>query len=87
MGANPQLKKTLLQVVNNQLRANDPPETKQTLERLMSEGYSESVAKQLIATVLAGHIFSMLEQEHTFNYTLYVRQLKELPTLPKAEDF
>jgi len=33
---NPQLKATILEVVSNQLRANDPPETRETLDRLVS---------------------------------------------------
>jgi hypothetical protein len=36
--SNPRLKATFLQVVDNQLKANDPPETRQTLERLIAQG-------------------------------------------------
>ena len=38
--ANPRLRVAFLAVVENQLRDNDPPETRQTLERLQAEGYS-----------------------------------------------
>jgi hypothetical protein len=48
---NPRLKVAILQVVDNQLRANDPPEIKQTLDRLISEGYSKKKAKELIGCV------------------------------------
>jgi len=36
MDTNPHLKAAILQVVDNQILANDPPETKQTLDRLIS---------------------------------------------------
>lgn len=43
---NPRLKKIILQVVFNQLRSNQPPETKETLERLIAEGHSKEKAKK-----------------------------------------
>jgi len=41
MEENPHLKSSILEVVDNQLQANDPPETRQTFDRLISVGYSE----------------------------------------------
>jgi hypothetical protein len=35
---NPYLKETILEVVENQLRENNPPETQQTLMRLLAAG-------------------------------------------------
>lgn len=79
---NPRLKKLILQVVSNQLRMNDPPETKITLDRLISEGYSNQEAKELIAAVVSAHIFEMLSDEHVFDNAKYVADLERLPTLP-----
>jgi len=50
---NPRLKTTFLQIVDNQLKANDPPETRQTLDRLLAQGFSREDAKIYIAQ--AGH--------------------------------
>lgn len=36
--SNPQLRASFLEVVDNQLKANDPPETRQTLDRLIAQG-------------------------------------------------
>jgi len=36
---NPELGKMILEVVRNQIRDNDPPETRQTFERLKSQGF------------------------------------------------
>ena len=77
------LKKLIIQVVNNQIRMSDPPETKETLDRLVSEGYSKQDAKELIASVVAKHIYTILNNQTMFDNGLYVRQLKELPNLSK----
>ena len=50
-GVNPEARRLLLEVVDNQLRANDPRETRATYDRLMGEGHSPDEAKRLIALV------------------------------------
>jgi hypothetical protein len=50
--ASERLRKAFLDVVDNQLRANDPPETRQTFYRLINEGYSNDKARWLIAKLL-----------------------------------
>ncbi|NIR51853.1 hypothetical protein GWO43_25080 [candidate division KSB1 bacterium] len=79
---NPRLKKAILQVVSNQLRMNEPPETKETLNRLISEGYSEQDAKELIGAVVSAHIYDMLKEQHEFDNSKYIKDLKKLPELP-----
>lgn len=82
---NPRLKKAILQVVSNQLRMNKPPETKQTLNRLISEGYSRQNARELIGAVVSAHIYEMLKEQHEFDNTKYIEDLKRLPKLPWKE--
>jgi hypothetical protein len=41
-----------LEVVENQIRDNDPPETRQTLDRLLAEGYTADEARRLISTAV-----------------------------------
>ena len=72
----------MLQVVDNQLRDGEPPETRQTLERLMAEGHSEAEARQLIAAVVSGEIFNMLKSERSYDQAGYVAALQRLPKLP-----
>ncbi len=79
---NPRLKKAILQVVSNQLRMNDPPETQSTLNRLISEGYSKQDAKELIGAVVSAHIYEMLKEQHEFHNSKYIKDLKRLPKLP-----
>ena len=70
---------TLLEVVDNQIRENDPPETKTTLQRLIKEGYSENDAKKLIAGVVVKVIDGMLKEKETYNQEQYIKALKSLP--------
>lgn len=85
MQDNPKLKKMILQVINNQIGANDPPETKRTLNRLISNGYSKEQAKELIASVLVKHIYTILKNEEYFDEAQYTKDLKNLPELPNEE--
>ena len=48
---NPRLKALILEVVDNQIRDNDPPITKQTIKRLRRKGYSRKEAKEMIGSV------------------------------------
>ena len=85
MKANKRLNKAILEVVENQLRALDPPETKETLDRLMEGGYSEEQARALIGVVVASEIFDILKYRQPFNPKRYVEALRRLPELPEDE--
>ena len=82
MEENPYLKSAILEVVENQLQANDPPETRQTYDRLISEGYSEVEAKKLIGRVVSSEIFDVLKKQEPFNPDRFAKALNELPKLP-----
>ena len=82
MKTNPHLKAAILQVVDNQINANDPPETKQTLDRLLSEGHSEEEAKRLIGCIVSSEIFDILKKQEEFNLERFVSALNRLPKLP-----
>jgi len=86
MKSNPILKKAILSVVNNQLKDNNSPETKQTYERLLKEGHSESEAKRLIGCVVAAEIFDILKKKEPFNQQRFVAALDRLPKIPGEEE-
>jgi len=67
MEENSYLRSAIFEVVDNQLEANDPPETRQTLDRLIAEGHSEEEAKNLIACVVAAEIFDVLKNHEPSN--------------------
>jgi hypothetical protein len=72
----------LLEVVDNQLRDNQPPETRETLERLCSEGHPRSRARQLIGAALSAEIYETMKRRTEFNSERYVTNLAKLPRLP-----
>lgn len=77
-----QLRKIIFEIIENQIRDNDPPETKQTLHRLRAEGYSHEEAMKLIGCVVTSEIFEVLKQLRPFDPVGYVNALNRLPTLP-----
>ena len=52
----PRLKKLLFEVVENQLRNNNPPITRITFGRLISDGYTKAETKERIAAAVIGQI-------------------------------
>ncbi|MFV9644290.1 MAG: hypothetical protein ACNYWU_00570 [Desulfobacterales bacterium] len=82
MKTNLHLKNAIMEVVDNQLKSNDPPETRQTYDRLISEGYSKKEAKELIGCVVTSEIFDVLKKQEHFNLSRFVSALNKLPTVP-----
>jgi hypothetical protein len=79
---NPELRRVLLEIVHNQLREGNPPETRTTLERLMAEGFTREHALELIACVVSAEIFDVLKNNQLYQETRYLSGLRALPRLP-----
>ncbi|MCX7049914.1 MAG: hypothetical protein NTX50_31085 [Candidatus Sumerlaeota bacterium] len=73
------LRNSLLEAVENQLNAGDPPETRETLQRLMTEGLSEKDAKLHIANVIVTEMWHISRSHEVFNHDRFVRNLRRLP--------
>ncbi|HVS39912.1 MAG TPA: hypothetical protein VMS17_30420 [Gemmataceae bacterium] len=82
----PELRRALLEVVENQLREGAPPEIRTTLERLLSEGVSRDRALELIACVVSSVIFDVLKNGQTYREARYLAGLRALPRLPWEGD-
>jgi hypothetical protein len=80
---NPVLYAAYMEVVENQLRDNDPPETRTTYERLKSEGFSELDAKKLIAQAIVAETFWIMKKKEMFNLKRFIKNLNRLPAEPK----
>ena len=76
---NARLKAAYLEVVENQLRDNNPPETRRTLDRLRAEGISEKDAKVLIASAIASETYQAMKFKMPFSNERFVRNLNRLP--------
>ena len=83
---NPEAGKLVLEVVGNQIRDNDPPETRQTCERLEREGYTTDEAHRLSSTAVTVEIFHMIHDRQPFDRKRFVWNLARLPREPWGKD-
>jgi len=79
---NPELRRAVFSIVNNQIRNNDPPETRQTFERLIADGRSRSEARRLIATAVVVEIFDIMKHDKPFDKDRFLKNLARLPEEP-----
>ena len=80
---NPRLKAAFMEVVENQIRDGDPPETRQTLERLKSQGISDADARIYIGQAVCVEVWDIMRNKKEFNTERFVNNLKALPAEPK----
>jgi hypothetical protein len=80
---NPHLHAAVLEVVENQLAGNNPPETKKTYERLIQEGHSDEDAKMLIGSVIAARLFYIMKRNEPFDNARFVEALNRLSEIPE----
>lgn len=78
----PRVSKFILQVVENQLKDDQPAEARQALERLTGAGFSEEVSKHLIGSAIAAEMRNVVETSKPFNAERYAELLGKLPELP-----
>ena len=76
----------VLEVLDNQLRDHDPPETRATLHRLLDLGTDENEARRLIACVIAAEIVDVMRTSRPFDRGRFVARLHQLPAMPWASD-
>ncbi len=75
---NPHLKAAILEVVENQLRENNPPETRQTFERLLATGYSLQEAMEMIGSAVVGEIWAVLKENKPYDAVRFREALKKV---------
>lgn len=75
----------LREAIQSQITANDPPETKETFNRLIGAGFAEKDVWRLLSAVLAFELATILREGRPFSPEDYVKALKTLPDLPLNE--
>ena len=75
----------LREAIQNQITANNPPQTKETFGRLIAAGFAEEDAWRLLSAVLAGELAALVREGRPFSLGAYVKALKALPDLPLDE--
>jgi len=68
----------MLGVVDEQMRIDDPKETRVTFRRLVGAGHTEEEAREMIAVAIVEELYDMLKAKETFNEGRYVSRLRAL---------
>jgi hypothetical protein len=76
------LRDQIFEIIRNQIKDNDPPETKITYNRLIKQGYSDFETKQLIGQCIAVELFQVLKFQKPFDEKRYIKNLNNLPKEP-----
>jgi hypothetical protein len=73
----------VFEILETQLKYNNPPETTIAYKRLVSLGYEDILAKDLMVKCLMIEISDALNNNKLFNETRYIRNLLKLPNEPE----
>ncbi|NQZ87799.1 MAG: hypothetical protein HRT54_09485 [Colwellia sp.] len=76
----------ILEIVANQINANDPPLVKETFNRLRKLGISRKESKKYIACALSVEIFGVIKNSNEIDYDRYFANLQNLPEMPWDEE-
>lgn len=82
MEPNPQAHAALMAAVNNQLKANEPPQAKLTFKRLISQGIDPVEARRLVGTALLSEMLEIMKTGEEYDVARYVAKLELLPKTP-----
>jgi hypothetical protein len=79
-------RETLFEIIRNQMKEDNPPETKETYRRLRSQGYSRKETMKMLACVVLIELNDMVRENRTFDEAGYIKTLKALPQMPWEEE-
>ncbi|MDF1548556.1 MAG: hypothetical protein P1P88_12095 [Bacteroidales bacterium] len=82
MKPNEAAREHIFEIIKNQMRDNNPPETNLTYKRLIEQGYDDFSVKQYIGQCVAVEVFGVLTQGKPFDEKRYIKNLKRLPKEP-----
>lgn len=82
MKPNEILRNQILEIINNQIKSDNPPETNQTLKRLKEMGYNDNDARMMIGQCVSVEIFDVFKHGKPFDEQRYIKNLKNLPKEP-----
>jgi hypothetical protein len=77
-GTNPILHITMHQIIETQIAKDDPPETDETLNRLMAQGTTRHDAIHQIGAVFTEELYQVLKHQREFNSARYIKKLGRL---------
>jgi hypothetical protein len=80
------LRASIFEIIENQMRDNTPPETRQTHDRLIAAGHSHEDTMKMLGCVVTSEIFDVLKQNQAYDQERFVAALNALPELPWEND-
>jgi len=82
MESNEIVREQIFEIIKNQIKDNNPPETKLTYNRLIGLGYNDFETKQLIGQCVSIELYNVLKHKKAFDENRFVKNLKKLPEEP-----
>jgi hypothetical protein len=82
METNEILRDQIFEIIKNQLKDNNPPETKITYDRLRKQGFDDFQTRQMIGQCISVELFEIMKIGKPFNNARYIKNLKILPEDP-----
>ena len=82
MEINEKLREQIFEIIKNQIRDNDPAETKATFDRLQKQGFDDFQIRQMIGQCLAVELFDVMKNRKPYNNERYTKNLLALPKEP-----
>lgn len=82
MEENEVAREQIFEIIKNQIRDNNPPETKMTYDRLKKEGFGDFETKQLIGQCIAVELFNVMKYGKPYDNARYIKNLLALPEKP-----
>ena len=76
----------VFEIIENQLRDNNPPITKETYTRLKFDGFSHEDTMKLIGCAMTTEIYEIMKHRQPFDEERYAQCLKNLPELPWEDE-
>ncbi len=66
METNEILREQIFEIIENQLRENNPPETQITYDRLIKEGFDDFQTRQMIGQCIVVELFEIMKFQRPF---------------------
>ncbi len=82
MEVNLELQSKILNIIDDQLSSNNPPEVNETFVRLQKEGFDTTDARKLIGQCIVLELYDMIKKKKEFNLERYLANLDRLPEEP-----
>lgn len=79
------LRSLIFEIVDKHLQEGQPAEAKATYERLLAQGYTEFMARQLLGQCVIVELHDVMISQKPFNEERYIFNLKNLPNEPREK--